>query len=234
MQLRTLKPVSMKEMLAQVRALPLYTHQSAYLWQRCLSVGNQFCDAVVRAGYLSYEQMFSAACRYCIGASKRGGVIFWQIDHEGRVHDGKVMYYLPDCHRNKDKSAHPTWVSALLAKRNGNPKGISSHCLFGLHQLTSDIIHQPSNIAIVEAEKTAFILSELYPEYIWLASGGLSEVQPEKFRPLRGHRVVMFPDTDPDGIAFRCWNNAAREVMRSVFWEDSPPIRVSPLLELKG
>ena len=234
MQLRTLKPVSMKEMLAQVRALPLYTHQSAYLWQMCLSVGNQFCDAVVRAGYLSYEQMFSAACRYCIGASKRGGVIFWQIDHEGRVHDGKVMYYLPDCHRNKDKSAHPTWVSALLAKRNGNPKGTSSHCLFGLHQLTSDIIHQPSNIAIVEAEKTAFVLSELYPEYIWLASGGLSEVQPEKFRPLRGHRVVMFPDTDPDGIAFRCWNNAAREVMRSVFWEDSPPIRVSPLLELKA
>ncbi len=234
MQLRTLKPVSMKEMLAQVRALPLYTHQSAYLWQMCLSVGNQFCDAVVRAGYLSYEQMFSAACRYCIGASKLGGVIFWQIDHEGRVHDGKVMYYLPDCHRYKDKSAHPTWVSALLAKRNGNPKGTSSHCLFGLHQLTSDIIHQPSNIAIVEAEKTAFILSELYPEYIWLASGGLSEVQPEKFRPLRGHRVVMFPDTDPNGIAFRCWNNAAREVMRSVFWEDSPPIRVSPLLELKA
>ena len=137
MQLRTLKPVSMKEMLAQVRALPLYTHQSAYLWQMCLSVGNQFCDAVVRAGYLSYEQMFSAACRYCIGASKLGGVIFWQIDHEGRVHDGKVMYYLPDCHRNKDKSAHPTWVSALLAKRNGNPKGTSSHCLFGLHQLTT-------------------------------------------------------------------------------------------------
>jgi len=224
----------MKEMLAQVRALPLYTHQSAFMWKSCLSVGNQFCDAVVRAGYLSYEQMFSAACRYCIGASKLGGVIFWQIDHEGRVHDGKVMYYLPDCHRNKDKSAHPTWVSALLAKRNGNPKGTSSHCLFGLHQLTSDIIHQPSNIAIVEAEKTAFILSELYPEYIWLASGGLSEVQPEKFRPLRGRRVVMFPDTDPGGIAFRCWNNAAREVMRSVFWEDSPPIRVSPLLELKA
>jgi len=245
MQLRTLKPVSMKEMLAQVRALPLYTHQSAYLWQMCLSVGNQFCDAVVRAGYLSYEQMFSAACRYCIGASKLGGVIFWQIDHEGRVHDGKVMYYLPDCHRNKDKSAHPTWVSALLAKRNGNPKGTSSHCLFGLHQLTTFNLSTDSKlstlnsqlsspVAIVEAEKTAFILSELYPEYIWLASGGLSEVQPEKFRPLRGHRVVMFPDTDPDGIAFRCWNNAAREVMRSVFWEDSPPIRVSPLLELKA
>ena len=234
MQLKTIKPVLMKEILAQVRAMPLNTHPSAFLWKKCLSVNNQFCDAVVRARYLTYEQMFSAACRYCVGASKLGGVIFWQIDHEGRVHDGKVMYYLPDCHRNKAKSAHPTWVSALLARRNGNPKGTSSHCLFGLHQLSPVTCQLSSCIAIVEAEKTAFILSELYPEYIWLATGGLSEVQPEKFRPLRGHKVVMFPDTDPDGIAFRYWNEAAREVMRSVFWDDSPPIRVSPLLELKA
>ena len=257
----------MKETLAQVRAMPLFSHPSSFMWQKSLSVSNQFCDAVVRAGYLSYEQMFSAACRYCIGASKLGGVIFWQIDHEGRVHDGKVMYYLPDCHRNKEKSAHPNWVSALLARRNGNPKGTSSHCLFGLHLVREEgkclknvndnqqsttnsqfsifssqfsigacaINSQLSSpLAIVESEKTAFILSELYPEYIWLATGGLSEVQPEKFRPLRGHKVVMFPDTDPDGIAFKLWSKAATEVMSSVFWEDSPPIRVSPILELKA
>lgn len=231
MQLRTIKAVSLKETLARVRATPLYTHPSAFMWQKSLSIRNQFCDAVVRAGYLSYE-MFSAACRYCIGASKLGGVIFWQIDHEGRVHDGKVMYYLPDCHRNKD--IHPTWVSALLAKRNGNPKGSSSHCLFGLHLLMEEGRSKKEDVAIVESEKTAFILSELYPEYIWLATGGLSEVQVEKFRPLRGYKVVMFPDTDPDGIAFRRWSGAAKEVMQSVFWEGSPPIRVSPLLELKA
>lgn len=235
----------MKETLAQIRAMPLFSHPSAFMWQKSLSVSNQFCEAVVSAGYLSYEQMFNAACRYCIGASKLGGVIFWQIDHEGRVHDGKVMYYLPDCHRNKDRSAHPTWVSALLARRNGNPKSTSSHCLFGLHQLATFNSSPASKLytlnsqlssplAIVEAEKTAFILSELYPEYIWLATGGLSEVQPEKFRPLRGHKVVMFPDTDPDGIAFRRWSEAAKEVMGSIFWEGSPPIRVSPILELNA
>jgi hypothetical protein len=42
----------------------------------------------------------------------------------------------------------------------------------------------------------------------------------------------MFPDTDTDGIAFRRWTAAAKTVMESSFWEDSPPIRVSPLLEL--
>ena len=43
---------------------------------------------------------------------------------------------------------------------------------------------------------------------------------------------MMFPDTDPDGIAFRRWSEAAALVMHQLFWEDSPPIRVSPLLEL--
>ena len=41
----------------------------------------------------------------------------------------------------------------------------------------------------------------------------------------------MFPDTDPDGIAFKRWSDAANLVMRQLFWEDSPPIRVSPILE---
>ena len=88
------------------------------------------------------------------------------------------------------------------------------------------------SVCVVEAEKTAVIMSEVYPEYVWLAAGGLGEVQVEKFRPLRGHKVVLFPDTDPDGIAFKRWTEAATTVMNQVFWEDSPPIRVSPVLEL--
>lgn len=251
----------------------LTQHPSAFLWQNSLSTDNQFCEAVVRAGFLTREQMLHAAARYCIGSSKRGGVIFWQIDHEGRVHDGKVMYYLPDCHRNKDKEAHPTWVSAILARREAALARVmhlepitsdhaTSHCFFGEHLLSIDKDQQltayclqltkkgqplttsplPEEgmgeagqlspiIAIVEAEKSAFILSELYPQYIWMASGGLGEVQPDKFHPLRGRNVVMFPDTDPDGIAFRRWSEAADLVMHQLFWEDSPPIRVSPLLE---
>lgn len=224
---------SFRETLATIRQQPLYRHPSAFLWQRCLSVRNQFCEAVVAAGYLSWEQMVNAACRYCVGASKLSGVIFWQIDQEGRIHDGKVMYYLPDCHRNKSKGAHPTWISSLLAHRHTfYQDGTTSHCFFGLHLLTSDIRHQTSVICIVEAEKSAFILSELYPDVVWLASGGLGEVQPDKFRPLRGYKVILFPDTDSQGIAFRRWSEAAGLVMQSSFWEGSPPIRVSPLLEL--
>ena len=194
---------------------------------RCLSMDSQFCEAVVCCGYLTQEQMLHAACHYRLGASRQGGVIFWQIDQEGRVRDGKVMYYLSDCHRNK---AHkPTWVSYLLRRRDPFPNAAheTSHCFFGLHLVSPHCC----TVAVVEAEKTAVILSELYPQYIWLASGGLGEVQPDKFRALRGCKVILFPDTDPDGIAYSRWSNAAEEVMRSVFWEGSPPIRVSRILE---
>ena len=271
---------SFRPMLAAIRQQPLYRHPSAYLWQNSLSIRNQFCEAVVNAGFLTWEQMVNAACRYCVGTSKHGGVIFWQIDHEGRVHDGKVMYYLPDCHRNKSKAAHPTWVSSLLVRREkvASRQNTTSHCFFGLHLLghTEFIGHtddtdntdyschtegnghteiteitekccalgnhklqnskfklQRSNpvVCVVEAEKTAFILSELYPDNIWLAAGGLGEVQPDKFRALRGRKVILFPDTDPDGIAFQRWTEAANQVMQASFWEESPPIRVSSILE---
>ena len=208
------------------------THPTAYLWQKCLSVRSQFCEAVVSNGFLTREQMVSAASRYRLGATRRGGVIFWQIDREGRVHDGKVMYYLPNCHRNKSREAHPTWVSTLLRRRelfSAHPSPQTSHCLFGLHLLGAE-----KPCAVVESEKTAFVLSEKYPDYVWLATGGLGEVQPDKFRPLRGHHVIMFPDTDTDGIAYRRWSEAADLVMRSLFWEDSPPIRVSPILEQRA
>ena len=250
-------------------------HPTEWLWRRCLSINSQFCEAVVAAGYLSWEQMVSAACRYRLGASKLGGVIFWQIDQEERVHDGKVMYYRPDCHRDKDKDHHPTWVSALLRRRDPFPKSPheTSHCFFGAHLLTESYVkghteiteiterfptshaqpvpkalsvisvcHHKSvrsersvcdkkTVCVVEAEKTAVILSELYPQYVWLAAGGLGEVQADKFRPLRGHKVIMFPDTDPEGTAYRRWYEAAQLVMQQPFWEDSPPIRVSAVLE---
>lgn len=260
---------SFRPMLRAVRQQPLYRHPSAYLWQNCLSINNQFCEAVTGAGYLTWEQMVNAACRYCVGASKHGGVIFWQIDHEGRVHDGKVMYYLPDCHRNKSKAAHPTWVSSLLARREkaASRQNTTSHCFFGQHLLghtddtdNTDLIISNTDITdshesycalgnhklqtskfklqrnkpvvcVVEAEKSAFILSELYPDNIWLATGGLGEVQPDKFRALRGRKVILFPDTDPDGIAFQRWTEAANQVMQASFWEESPPIRVSSILE---
>ena len=245
--LRGLPVISFKAIREELYERSFTLYHPASMVNRSLSVNSQFCQAVVHAGYLSFRQMVNATIRYRLGASKNGGVIFWQIDHEGRPHDGKIMYYQPDCHRIKDKNA--TWVSYLLARREGRKKGeyTTSHCFFGLHLLLGDKetrsswtsqAAKPSSrsaditpIAIVEAEKTAVILSEHYPQYIWLAAGGLYELNVDKFRPLRGRKVVLFPDTDPDGAYFKRWSDIANQVMAASFWEGSPPIRVSPILE---
>ena len=209
-------------------SLPSYRHQE--MWRKSLSLNSSFCKALVSTGYLTWQQMLDAVCRYRLGADRKGRVIFWQIDRDERICDGKVMAYGPDCHRLKEKEHAPTWVSALLAKRHGGKQegDIVRHCLFGLH-LLKDRDLQP--VAVVEAEKTAVILSAYYPQYVWLATGGLFEVQPEKFRPLKGRKVILFPDTDPDGKAYAYWYEAAQLVMAQPYWEDSTPIRVSALLE---
>ncbi len=200
------------------------------IWRKSLTINSSFCRALVQSGYLSWQQMVDAVCRYRLGGTRSGRVIFWQIDNDERICDGKVMSYGPDCHRRKEKEYTPTWVSALLTKRHGGKQesDMVRHCLFGLH-LLKDRDLQP--VAVVEAEKTAVILSAYYPQYVWLATGGLFEVQPEKFRPLKGRKVILFPDADPDGKAYAYWYEAAQLVMAQPYWEDSPPIRVSALLE---
>ena len=291
-------------------SLPSYRQQE--MWRKSLSINSSFCKALVSTGYLTWQQMLDATCRYRLGADRLGRVIFWQIDSDERICDGKVMAYGPDCHRLKEKEHAPTWVSALLAKRHGGKQegDIVRHCLFGLHLLNSrnawltgqtppdfpclgtpqtdankplghggSVLHpaqahenkmgedelpkaitaqadgskslgeegsvlQPGQtqrsrmgeselppVAMVEAEKTAVILSVYYPQYVWLSTGGLFEVQPEKFRPLRGRKVILFPDADPDGKAYAYWFEAAQHVMAQPYWDDSPPIRVSALLE---
>ena len=82
-------------------------------------------------------------------------------------------------------------------------------------------------VAVVESEKTAVIMSELYRDYLWMAAGGLFELTPEKLFVLRGRKVVIFPDTDPEGEAFKRWYGVARKAE----WLLGQKIFVSPLLE---
>jgi hypothetical protein len=49
-------------------------------------------------------------------------------------------------------------------------------------------------VAIVESEKTAVIAQAKLPEYIWLATGSLTEFKPAKLNILRNRKVVAFPD----------------------------------------
>lgn len=201
------------------------------LVQRSLSLDSVFCKSTVTAGYLTESQLRHVATRYRLGCTKEGGVIFWEIDDQQRVHTGKIMYYLSDCHR--DKEHKPTWVHHLM--KDKLPANYElQHCLFGLHLISdiSAISAGPQKIAIVESEKSAVILSEKFPDFLWLSCGGLQSFKPQLLEPLVNHKVVIFPDTDPQGDAFRTWAQVALEAQR--LYHFRYPLRVSPLLELQS
>ena len=184
MKLREILSPSFQSLWLDIQGSPLYSHPTAMLWRNCLSINSQFCEAVVAAGYLSWEQMLHAASRYCLGASKNRGVIFWQVDHGGRVHDGKVMYYRPDCHRDKSKDNRPTWVSALLRRRERFPNAPheTSHCFFGLHLLTENSLKGLTEITEITERFKCHTALELCS----LATEGTQESTESTERP-KGH-----------------------------------------------
>lgn len=201
------------------------------MWQQRLSDDSDFCRAMVLCGYLTREQMQRAALRYRLGRARDGGVIFWQTDTMGLVFDGKIMHYQPDGHR--DHRRKPYWVSSSL--KSHYLKGCeqlaaeipSCHCLFGTHLLSED---NRLPVAVVEAEKTAVIMSEHRPDFLWLAAGGLYELTAVKLFPLKGRRVILLPDTDTDGRAYATWYRIMLEAQRLL----GQVIHLSPLLELKA
>lgn len=197
--------------------------------RRHLCANSTFCQAMVRQGYLTWEEMHHAARRYQLGMARDGGVIFWQIDPLNNWQDGKIMYYREDGHR--DHHHHPTWVCNELKRYlfgTDNPlyrELTPTHCLFGLHLMREE---GNTTVAVVEAEKTAVVMSERFPNYLWVATGGLSELSPEKLHTLRGHRIVLFPDTDEDGTTYRIWYQQAQKAQKML----GQPVHVSPILEL--
>lgn len=128
---------------------------------------------------------------YHIGATKARQVIFWQIDTQGNVHDGKIMAYEPDGHRSHGQ--FPDFVSSRLRKEQKVPRGYyTDKVFFGLH-LVKDC--DPRAVIIVESEKTALLGAIIQPQHLWLATGGCAYLNKERIESLLGHRLVLIPDS---------------------------------------
>lgn len=141
---------------------------------------------------------------YFIGTSKHwsGATVFWQLDKTGKARAGKVFLYNASTgKRVKDKL---TWVHSILKLQNFE----LNQCLFGEHLLS-----QPANngkpIAIVESEKTAIIASLYLPHYVWLATGGIHNLKPEKLTSLAGKKIYLFPDLK---TGYAIWEKKAAEL----------------------
>ena len=193
----------------EVRRSVDFSIPSMPMVEACRADDFDFFAPIITTGHLTVEQMHHACQRYYLGKTKSGQPIFWMID---------------DMLTPLDAHIGTTWISTLLKVRE--PLIASwrvTHCLFGLHLLSPHSPHtdltdlscerslsgerNPFNscnslflkktVCIMESEISAVILSELFPEYVWMAYATTAHLCPELFAPLQGHKVILFPRTDP-------------------------------------
>ena len=159
--------------------------------------------------------------RYRIGTSRHWQYLGYlatclpQFDKDGNLRQMKVMpfdamngrrvkkHQLAERWNLKAKCYEPTapdtdkiyFAGKQIARQAGKPEVTLKQCFFGEHLLAE----QPQqSVAIVEGESTAIACSILWPEYVWLATGGSvggSWYSPERFSVLRGRNVTLWPDT---------------------------------------
>jgi hypothetical protein len=155
---------------------------------KSFSPNNTLIDFLTR--YYAVDEIEEACQRYAIGSTKKREVIYWQIDNERKVRTGKIMGYDQNGHRQSIN-----WIHSILKKQGSLNEDFNlSQCLFGEHLLTQEE-NKEKPIALVESEKSAVICSIEFPQYIWLATGGKSQLN-ARADILKGRKVVAIPDAD--------------------------------------
>jgi len=157
-----------------------FTMPSMPMVEACRADELDFFQPLIESGTLTEEQMHRAAERYYLGKTHSGKTMFWMID---------------DMMQPLDAHIGDTWISKLLKKREPLLEYWPvEHCLFGEH-LVSGARDYP--VGIVESEASAVILSEIFPESIWLAYVYTANLTPQLMQPLQGRNVTIYPRTDP-------------------------------------
>lgn len=185
-----------------------FTLPSLPMVDACRAEAFDFFQPWMDCGRLTAEQMRHAAGRYRLGKSRSGQTIFWMIDDMMQPLDGRMGDH---------------WVSQLLKRREPILQDCwcVTHCLFGLHLLAledldsqqtsalshhpSAISHHPSPIAIVESPQAAVVLSELYPNQLWLSTMPDTCFTIDQLEPLVGRHVNVYPHTDPTLSNYLAW-----------------------------
>lgn len=145
---------------------------------------------------LGAEKVDNLVNLYKIGATRDGGIVFWQLDKHFNIRAGKIMYYSIDGHRKATN-----WVHSKFKLENYN----LVQCFFGEHLLSE---FPGARVNIVESEKTALICRAIYPDFIWLGAGSLHGLKnANKMKVLYGREVTLYPDLG----AYSEWSKTAKQ-----------------------
>ena len=181
----------------EVRKEVAFIMPSMPMVEACRADEFEFFQPWIERGKLSVEQMQRACERYFLGKTKSGTPIFWMIDD---------MMEPLDAHIGKG------WISEMLKKREPLLEYWQvQHCLFGLHLLS---LTENKTICVVESEASAVVLSELFPESIWMAYATTGHLTPDLFAPLEGQTVILYPRTDPTLSTYIFFRDLVNQTLR--------------------
>ena len=168
---------------------PTYNFISDDIVKRLQGKRNTFVDFL--STLFDEAQVAAAVERYCIGGDSQGRTIFPNINTEGRCVGGAVVSYLPNGHRDKGKGCSN--IHAELRKKDKTFPPQSDQVLFGSHLLR---LYPSASVGVVEAQKSAVILSIVYPHIIWVATCGKTNFNERMVATIYDRNVVAYPDMD--------------------------------------
>ena len=218
---------------------------------------SDFCHEAVDKGWLTKEQMEHAAMRYRLGRSRSGRTIFWMIDERQRVRDGRIgdswasqmlkarepellqnwhtehclfgLHLLSETQISTNYSKSPLGANRRVVCEK--PLNLSARREATLRlRRTSHLSTKKRLVCIVEKEATAVVMSEWFPKHVWMAISYTLNFTIDRFEPLRGHRIILFPATDPMMNTYVTWLEIAEQA-RKAYQLD---ISVSDTLEEKA
>ena len=191
--------------------------------EACRADDFDFFQPFIDAGRLTAQQMHRAAARYHLGKTRSGKPLFWMISETLDPMDAHI--------------ASDDWLSSLLKARQPLLQHwCPTHCLFGQHLLSTlnspttlrsalPLLRAPASlknselytlnskpVAIVESEASAAVLSELFPEVLWMAYATVEHLDVALFAPLQGRAVAIYPSTDPSASTYLFFLDLAEAV----------------------
>lgn len=156
-------------------------------WIESLGYGQELTQKVLSEYYVGATKPFMFTFNGYNGAA----AIFWQIDEQHHVHDGKIIAYQTNGHRIPNCKG--SWIRFVCEKNKVGPLIKSTDkVFFGLHLLP---LYPDKTVYIVESEKSALVCALRYPEHLWIATGGCGYLTIPRLKPLMDRKLVLIPDS---------------------------------------
>ena len=127
--------------------------------------------------------------------------IFWQVDGEGCIRTGKIMAYDENTGKRLKGEGMVDWIHAVMRREGSLPEAWELvQCMYGEHLLAR---YPDRVVAVAEGAKTAHIGAIIMPDMVWVAVDSMTALTAEMLAPLKGRRVVLFPD---EGKGYEVWS----------------------------